>query len=385
MEVGMESQLTVGVEEEYQLVCPATGELRSRAPELLRDDWSGELQAEAQRTMVEVGTGICRHSGEVRAELARLRAQAATSAGADDLAIVAAGVHPTSRWEAHRVSPGDRYRRLEERFGRVLRSEHVFGMHVHVGIPAGTDRMELIGRLRAYVPHLVALAASSPVYEGADTGYASYRTILASRLPHAGIPPRLASEDEAARLIAMFRAAGALERDGAVYWTIRPHETYPTVEIRCTDCCPSLDDAEALAGLARILVAHALEGRLSASFGTLSEAAAEAVIRGNEWQAARYGLDASLIAPERPTGAVVLADAVRALLDDLVPTAEAIGEGGALRGVEAIVQRGNAARRIREVWEECGELDAVTAWLMRETMMGVGMDRRHEQRESRCD
>lgn len=378
----MESELTVGVEEEYQLVCPRTGELRSRAQAILRDDWSGELQAEAQRTMVEVGTPVCRDSREAAAELRRLRTQAAVSAEVEDVAIVAAGLHPFSRWETHRTSPGDRYRRLEERFGRVLRTEHVFGMHVHVGIPAGVDRMGVISTLRAYVPYVVALAASSPVYEGADTGYDSYRTILASRLPHSGIPPRLSGDDETCRLLSLLRGAGALEDDGAVYWTIRPHETYPTVEIRATDACPSVDDAAALAGLARVLVAGILDGRLTARCGSLSDGAADAVIRANEWQAARYGLDATLVAPERPGGTVPLADAVRALRDDLAPLAAALGETEAMHGVEMIVQRGNGARRIREVWEECGDLGEVVRWLMRETVVGAGMDRRHEQHEA---
>jgi glutamate---cysteine ligase / carboxylate-amine ligase len=378
----MTSDLTVGVEEEYQLVDPVTRELRSRAGDVLRADWSREMTPEFHQTMVEVGTPVCASAAALGRELRRLRTQAASTAAAEELEIVAAGVHPFSRWEGHRMTASERYARLFERFGRVVRTEHVFGMHVHVAIPAGMDRLHLINAVREWLPHLTGLAASSPFYEGEDTRYASYRSILASRLPHSGVPPRLESEREYARLMEMLSAAGALEDAGSLYWSIRPHPRYPTLEFRTTDVCPRVEDAAALAALIRACVAAAAEGRLASEPGGLGHSAHDALLATNDWQAARYGLAAEFASPTLPSGRETLRDGVRRLLERVGPTAEALGDGAVLAGVDDVLARGNGADRIRAAAAACGSLPAVVDWLAAETLLGTGMDRRRDQRQA---
>lgn len=373
---------TVGVEEEYQLVCPETGELRSRARDVLELDWSGDLVPENQQTMLEIGTRVCASAEAVDQELRRLRLQVASAADAADLRMMAAGVHPFSRWEAQTRTAGERYQRILERYGRVIRSEQIFGMHIHVALPEGTDRAVVMNRVRGYIPHLLALAASSPIYEGEDTRYASYRTILARRLPHTGPPPRLPSEPAYRRFVDFLIQTGAIEDEYTLYWSIRPHPEYPTLEFRMTDVCPRVDDAVSISALVRALVAAAAEGSLPAPEDWCSDSATDELLLHNLWRATRYGLGARLVDPSRETGAEPLRDSVRRVVESVHRTAERLGDGEALAGVDVLLERGNGAERIQDVLSTCGSLPAVVEWLTRESLLGAGLDRRTTQRET---
>lgn len=372
---------TIGVEEEYQLVSPGSGELRSRARDVLEVDWSGDLVPENQQTMLEIGTRVCDSAAQVGRELGRLRMQVASAADAVDLRMVAAGIHPFSRWEQQTRTPGDRYRRILERYGRVIRTEQIFGMHIHVALPERTDRAVVMNRVRAYIPHLLALAASSPIYEGEDTAYSSYRTILAQRLPHAGPPPRFPSEPEYRRFVDLLMNTGAIVDEYTLYWSIRPHPEYPTLEFRMTDVCPRVDDAVAIAAFVRALVASAAEGSLNAPEVWCSESASDEILRHNLWSAARYGLGALRVDPAVAEGKEPLRDSVRRMVDQVGGTAQALGDGEALAGIDAILARGNGADRIRAATAECDGLPRLVDWLTRESLLGVGLDRRGEQRE----
>lgn len=374
------ADFTVGVEEEYQLVSPRTGELRSRAHDVLETDWSGEIHPESQQTMLEIGTRICASAAELEGEIRRLRLQAASAAAAEELHSLAAGIHPFSRWEAHRATAGERYVKLRERYGRVIRTEHIFGMHVHVAVPGGVDRAVVMNRVRGYIPHLLALSASSPIYEGSDTGYASYRTILGQRLPNTGPPPRFPSEEAFRGFADLLVRTGAIDDGSMLYWSIRPHPRYPTLEFRVADACPRADDAVVIAALARALTAAAAEGSLPEVGGACSESAADALLAQNEWQAARYGLDAVRADPALDAGCEPLRDAVLRLRDRVAPAAESLGDGDALAGLEALLARGNGAARIREVHRARGTLPAVVEWLVEESNLGTGLDRRRSQR-----
>ncbi|HEV2148093.1 MAG TPA: YbdK family carboxylate-amine ligase [Longimicrobiaceae bacterium] len=376
------NEFTVGVEEEYQLVSPETGGLISRARDVLELDWSAELHPENQQTMLEIGTHVCRSAAEVDRELRRLRLQVASTAAAADLRMVAAGIHPFSRWEAQERTRGERYERILERYGRVIRTEHIFGMHVHVAVPPGHDRARLMNGVRGYIPHLLALAASSPVYEGEDTGYASYRTIIAHRLPHTGPPPCFPSDDRFREFVGFLMETGAIEDEYTLYWSIRPHPEYPTLEFRMTDVCPRVEDAVAIAALVRALVATAAEGKLPLPGAACSESATDELLAHNEWEAARYGLDATHVDPALPGGKETLRDGIHRLLERVGPTAERLGDAEALAGIEALLARGNGAERIRAMLPECEGLAGVVQWLARESVLGVGLDRRRSQREA---
>jgi glutamate---cysteine ligase / carboxylate-amine ligase len=381
MASGGRDEFTLGMEEEYQLVSSASGDLTSRARHVLAADWAGELQAEVHESMLEVGTHVCRGARELRDEIRRLRLQVASTAATEDLRVVAAGIHPYSRWQDQLMSRGERYDAIREHYARVVRTEHVFGMHIHVAVPGGVDRIPLLRGARWFTPHLLALSCSSPIYEGRDTGFSSYRHILWRRLPLTGPFPGVRSEEEYARFTELLVRTGAAMDNATIYWSIRPHPEYPTIEFRITDVCPRLEDAVAIAVLARGVTAATAAGALTHPTTGLVDTADVAVIAANEWTVARYGLDAKIIVPGRDTGTEAIRDSVRRLLEVVTPFAAEFGDEEALAGVETILERGNASDRIRERAPLSRELPALVDWLAGESMLGTGLDRRMEQRE----
>lgn len=375
------SEYTVGIEEEYQLTDPGTAELRSSGRAVIGSDWSGEIRKELQESTIEVGTRVCATSAEARGDLLRLRLQAATVAAAEELELAAAGVHPFSGWRQQERTRGERYDRMAEEYGRLARDEHNFGMHVHVGPPAGVDRMQVLNRVRRYIPHLLALSCSSPYFEGEDSGYASYRMVLWRRWPGAGPPPRLADEQEYRRYVEMLLRAGVLQDERSIYWLVRLHPVYPTLEFRMCDVCPRAEDAVAIAGLMRTLVIAAVRDVLPrAVAGALSDAAWDAILADDCWRVTRHGLDARVVDPGRSDGWECVADATARLVDGLAAVADSAGETAALQGVVRILERGNAADRMRREYAKHGSLRGVMRWVTGETMLGTGMDRRMDQR-----
>jgi carboxylate-amine ligase len=381
----MRDEYTIGVEEEYQLVDTMTQALRSRASDVLATDWSDELKGELHATMLEIGTPVCRGWGEVREQLSRQRFRAATVAAAEQLEIAAAGLHPFSRWDSHEIHDAERYEAIRDRHDRVAREVQIFGMHIHVGVPARLDRVVLMDRVKAICPHLLALSASSPFLEGEDTGFASYRGILWRKYPFMGVPPRFPDREAYDRFVDLLLRSDVVKDRASLYWSVRVHPTYPTLEFRSPDVCPRLEDAATLAELVRLVVTGVVEFDLAipgGGQGDLTPDAWRAVLTENEWLAARYGLDAQLTDPEAEEGRIGMRTAVRTLLDRLGPVAEALDAAPTLGRVEELLGRGNGADRMRAVYREEDSFEEVVAWLVRETRLGTGFDRRREQRVS---
>jgi glutamate---cysteine ligase / carboxylate-amine ligase len=372
---------TIGVEEEYQLIDPDTGALVSRASDVLSADWADALQGELHETTVEIGTAICRNWEDVEQELRRRRFQASATAATEGLEIVAAGLHPFSGWSGHSIRPAERYAAIEKLHERIAREVNIFGMHVHVGVPDGLDRTVLMRDVRVFIPHLLALSASSPFLDADDTGFASYRSILWRQFPYTGVPPRFADHGEYERFIALLLRSEAIRDRGNIYWSLRPHFSYPTLEFRAMDACPRLEDAATIAAFARLLVASVAEARLDPpGRGDLSPELWQVVLTENEWHAGRFGLDAFLTDPESQRGRTAMRQAIRRLLDRLAPLAAELGETTVLDRVEQLLERGNAADRMRRVYADQQSFDEVVAWLIRETRLGTGFDRRRAQR-----
>lgn len=373
---------TLGVEEEYQLVDGGTGELKSRARCVIAWDWTGEIKPEMQQNTVEVETRVCAETSCLRDELARLRFQAAVAAEARGLRVVAAGTHPFSGWEEQEFSAGEVYRRIRTEYRRLADTQNIFGMHVHVGVPKGVDRARVMNAARLYLPHLLALTASSPLYLGADTGYASYRSILWRRWPRTGPPPRFADAGEFDGLVRLLLETGCIDAPGRVYWDVRPHHQYPTLEYRVADVTPRLEDAVAAAALARAVTAGAVEGVLAEP--ALPDSVVSPVLRENAWRASRDGLGAELVDLTGGRAVVVPArESIRRLAERLLPISERLGDGEVLAGIGAVLERGDAAARIRARMAQAdGDLPEVVRWLADETVLGVGLDRRTEQREA---
>lgn len=361
----------VGVEEEYQLVDPETGELRSRADRVLDISWTDDLEGELQDTMVEVQTPPCGSMAEIIEHLRRRRLTASAAAAAEDLEIVAAGVHPCSDWRAHALAPGARAEMLAERFGRVALDEHTFGMHVHVALPERVDPARLLGEARWLTPLLVGLSASSPFFQDADTGYASYRSVIHRRYPLSGPPPALRGRQEYDRLLGLLTGSGLIPDRRTVYWSVRLSPTHPTMEFRCADSCPSLPDTAALAAIARAAVGLVADGGSLRPRRGLPAPWEHAILDLNEWQAARYGLGARVAVSDASDGARPLREEVERLLNLLEPTLESLGDGLALDRAHYILEDGNAADIMRRVLARREEMVDVMDWLRDETQAGL--------------
>jgi len=371
---------TVGVEEEYQLVDARTGDLRSRARWVIAGDWTGEVKPEMQEHTIEVETRVCEGTECLADDLARLRFQASVAAGAEGLRILAAGTHPFGAAAGHGFTQKEIYAAIREEYRELAETQSIFGMHVHVGVPKGVDRARVANTARYFLPHLLALTASSPFHQGHDTGYCSFRTLLWRRWPRSGAPPRFQGADELALLLRWLTETECLDGPGRLYWDLRPHHRYPTVEFRAADVTPRLEDAVAAAALARAVAAGVVEGVLKEP--ALPGAVAQALLGENSWRAARDGTGAVFVdvfAPEPRT--VDAADAVLGLAERLAPLAAELGDGEALASLAAVFERGCAARRMREAAGGMdGDLRRLALWAADETMLGLGMDRRNEQR-----
>ena len=381
----MRELFTLGVEEEYLLVDPTTGELRSEGAVVLETDRSGEVTGEAQETLVEIGTPVVHGGAELMERLRERRFQAGAAAAAVDLELLALGTHPVSGWKGHELTQSERSAMLYERFRHIVRLDHICGMHVHVAVPEGVDRILLMNRVRAWTPHLLALAASSPFHAGEDTGFASIRTMMWRRYPLSGAPPYFASADEHRQFMDTLLRSGMIPDERTVYWSVRPSPRYPTLELRVCDVCPSIGDAVAIAVLARALVVAAAEGKLPDPSDALPDPLHDVVLRENEWTAARDGLDAELVAPDRPGARMSVRASVYELLDIVSPIAESLGDTKALGGIATILTRGNAAQRLRDVFEKQRDMLPVTRWAVEETRAGSGMDRRGSRRDDVTD
>ncbi|HEU0301394.1 MAG TPA: YbdK family carboxylate-amine ligase [Longimicrobium sp.] len=371
---------TVGVEEEYQLVDAATGGLRSRARYVIAGDWADELKAEMQEHTVEVETRVCQGTRCIRDDLLRLRFTAAVAAEAEGLRIVAAGTHPSSPAEGHGFNPAPLYQGLREEYGRLAESQAIFGMHVHVAVPDGVDRARVSNCVRLHLPLLLALSASSPFFAGRDTGHASYRSVLWRRWPRTGPPPRFADDAEYAALVWWLTESGRIDGPGRLYWEMRPHHVYPTIEARIADCTPRVEDAVAIAALLRAIVAGTVEGLLGDS--PLPDAFVQTLLGDNGWRASRYGTAAVLADVESAEPRTIsVAGAVGRLAQRLEGVAAALGDGEELAALSGLLRRGCAADAIRGRAAELeGDLGRVALWLADETVVGAGMDRRARQR-----
>jgi carboxylate-amine ligase len=292
----MAGDFTVGVEEEFCVVDGATGELGALADRVLpeaRTALGEQVEAELHLSQVETGTSVCTTLAEVRDELVRLRRGLQEAAGRVGCAVLSTGTHPTATQADSEVNPGKgRYRHLEREFQAVAREQLVNGCHVHVGIADRDLAVDVLGRCRPWLATVVALAANSPFWAGADSGYASYRTEVWTRWPLTGMPEPLGSRAEYDDLMADLAATGALPDPTFLYWDVRPSARYETLEFRAADACATVDDAVMVAGLWRAL---ARTGAEEARRGLPMRRLRAELVQAARWRAARYGVEGTLV------------------------------------------------------------------------------------------
>jgi glutamate---cysteine ligase / carboxylate-amine ligase len=353
--------LTFGVEEEYLLLdldtglpVPRSAQVRAAA-DRMASVAEREVEPELLQAQVEVGTPICGSLREVTEQLTRLRAAVATAAARSGCRVAACGAAPVRAAAPVPVTAKARYRTMSEDAPQLVDEQLINGMHVHVGIPDRDSGVGALNRIRPWLPVLVALGANSPLWDGGDTGFASWRTLVFDRWPVSGPPPAFAdAADYSARTQALHDAGAILDR-GQLYWQARLSERYPTIEIRALDVQLEIQDAVTLAGVVRALVADALQEHQRAV--PLPEAPGE-LIAAATWQAARHGLDGNLVDPLTALPCTAR-EAVETLLKRITPALQASGDlEPVASGIERLLTRGNGAQRQRRAFER-GGLDAV--------------------------
>ncbi|WP_375490765.1 glutamate--cysteine ligase [uncultured Jatrophihabitans sp.] len=350
---------TFGIEEEYHLVDPDTFALRSR-PELsagaLRGAAGPHLRPEMLTSQLEAATDVCTDLAGARAAVVAVRREAATAAASCGVAIMATSTHPTATLDEARLLARERYDRLVERFGVVVRAFNLCGCHVHVSVPDLPTAVAIMAHARPYLPVLAALTGSSPFHEGADTGYESFRLAWLSLWQQGGPPPHFGSADEYVDSVRQLLAMGIVDEPGQLLWELRPSSRYPTLEFRIADVCTAVDDVVLFAAIVRSLT-RTLGRR--ATDGQRAPVVSDAVLRGARWRSARHGLTDTLWHPGRAE--LVPADvAVRDLLTELRPDLEAHDEWSIVAGLaERLLVRGTSARRQRACFSATGDMSAV--------------------------
>jgi carboxylate-amine ligase len=366
----MSTHPTFGVEEEFLLVDPDTGEPvplnRSVADRAAR---SGvELQLELTSCQVETTSSVASSSTELSAELARLRRVAAEAAIDSGARLLAVALPPTAPHEFP-ITDTPRYRAIAERFGMIAHEQGICGCHVHVAVPTRDLAVRVSNRLRPWLPILLALSANSAVYRSADTGHASWRSVLWARWPSAGPPPHFDSADEYDATIEIMKDAGAMMDDGMVYWDVRPSANFPTVEVRVADVPSTVAETVLLATLIRALVMTALEDERR---GEPELPLTPHALSVAYWRAAKDGLAGSAVDLTDTHGLVPAVQLVDGLIDRVTPALEAVGDYEFVRsGLERVVAEGNGAMRQRRAWARRNDVSDVIEAAAAATLFGV--------------
>ena len=362
--------LTLGVEEEYQVVDSDTGALRPYITHLLHDGRISVkgIKPELHQSTVEVGTDVCRTPGEIRDEVIRLRHSVSGLAAREGLRIVASGTHPFSCWTESPITPLERYLGLEEDLQDVARRNLIFGTHVHVGVEDRDFLMDTMRVSRYFLPHLLALSVSSPFWMGRNTGLKSYRSSVWRTFPRTGVPPAFDTWADYEDLVSTLVRAHSMEDPSKLWWGVRPSHFYPTLEFRVCDMCTRVEEAVCVAALIQALVAKLWKLRRdNLTFRVYSLT----LLAENKFRVARYGLDGNLIdlgkGVEVPTRTLVR-EFIEDFLDDVL---DELGTRAEAEYAFRILEEGSSAQRQLRVYEETRDLSAVVDHLARETVEGV--------------
>jgi len=365
----MAHRFTIGVEEEFQIIDPATCELRSHVSELVAaasPSIGEQVKHELHQSIVEMGTKICENVPELRIEMHRTRSELVAAAERVGLQVAAAGTHPFSSWIDQVISPGDRYKNIVEELQQLARSLLIFGMHVHVAMPDGQTTIDLMNAVRYFLPHLLALSTSSPFWMGRNTGLKSFRTTVFRRFPRTGVPDYFGSWGEYENYINLLIRLNCIDNAKKIWWDVRPHPSFGTLEFRMCDVTTRVEEAVTIAALTQAVVVklHRLYER-NMGFRLYRRT----LIEENKWRAARYGIDGKLIdfgkqmeVPMRDL-ALELLEFVDDVLDDL-------GSRSAVEYVHTILREGTSADRQLRVYESTRDLKAVVRHLVQETRAG---------------
>lgn len=363
--------LSLGIEEEYQIIDPETRGMRSFITQFIDNDRvimvERELKPELHQSMVELGTPACPTVGQLKEELIKQRSFIVDLAAQKELAVVAAATHPFSSWLDQPVTPLPRYQGVLEEMQLLAQRLLIFGMHVHVGIADRAFAIDAMNVVRYMLPHILALSTSSPFWLGRKTGLKSYRSVVFEDFPRSGIPDICRTAADYDNLVGSLANVGVIPDASKIWWDVRPHHKYPTLEFRICDICTRVDEAIAIAAVFQAIVLWLWKlRRKNLTFRVYRRD----LIEENRWRASRYGLDGKMIdfgkSIEAPTRALV-----RELLELISEEIDELGTRAYIEPIERMLQNGTSADRQLRVFANTGDLKAVVDHLIAETKEGL--------------
>ena len=367
----MFEQFTLGIEEEFQIVDPTTRELKSHVSEILDEGkllLGEKIKPEMIQSMIEVGTGVCANIQEARDDISKLRCIISSLARTKGLEIVAASTHPFSKWSEQEIFEHDRYKLLVDELQMVARSLLIFGVHVHVGIENVDRRIHIMNAARYFLPHVLAMTTSSPFWLGFNTGLKSYRSEVFKKFPRTDIPDHFESVQQFQSYVDLLIKMNCIQDGTKVWWDIRPHSKFPTLEFRICDIPTSVDDTIAVAALFQAIVAK-LDHLIDRNLGF--RLYHRRLIQENKWRAIRYGLDGMLLDLGKQKE-VPVKDLIRELLDFVDDVVDPLGSRKEIEHIHTILERGTSADdQLRVFHETNGDLNAVVDMLIKKTMQNV--------------
>lgn len=363
-------QFTLGIEEEYQVIDPETRELVSHEQKIVdiaSRQLADQVKAEMHQAVVEVGTKICKDVDEARVEIKNLRRAISDIAGDLGFRIGAAGTHPFSAWQKQLLTPNPRYNEIINELQDTARSNLIFGLHVHIGIEDRKMGLHIANSIRYFLPHIYALSTNSPFWEGRNTGFKSFRTKIFDKFPRTGIPDYFESVAEYDDYIKLLIKTRCIDNAKKIWWDIRVHPFYPTIEIRICDIPLTSDETIAIAALIQALVAKLYKLRESNLNFMIYK---RFLVNENKWRASRYGIDGKLIdfGKEMEVNTRILILEILDFVDDVV---DELGSRDAINYIHTILEKGTGADQQIRVFEETGSLEKVVDFIIDKTVAGV--------------
>ncbi|HSC92519.1 MAG TPA: carboxylate-amine ligase [Gaiellaceae bacterium] len=364
---------TLGVEEEYMLLDATTLDLVQHIDTVLADMSGDELgqrvNPELMQSVLEVATPVCRNAAEVETELRTLRGYVASTAAQRGLKVGSSGTHPFSLFERQRITARDRYRNLVDQMQYVARRELIFGLHIHVGVDHEEKAIQVVNGMLPQLAPLLALSASSPFWRGEPTGLASSRQMVFAAFPRSGPPPRFRNYQDYAQVIGQLEKTGTIADYTHIWWDIRLHPRFGTVEVRICDAVTRVEDSVALTAYCQSLV-KLLSERYDA--GEEIPSYHRILTSENKWLAARYGLEAPVM--DLATGRrnrIPVAQLVRRTLRAVEPHARELGCDRELEGIREILARGNGSDRQLRVFNANRDIVEVVQEIAAATVEGA--------------
>ena len=381
---------TLGVEEEFQIIDAETRELRSHVQELLdagKVSLRERVRPEMHQSVVEIGTGICRNVSEVRRDVMELRTDIISVARKGGMRVASAGTHPFSSWEKQDIYPDPRYASIVEELQLLARANLIFGLHVHVGISDRALALQIMNEARYFLPHLLALSVNSPFWLGRNTGLKSYRTKVFERFPRTNIPETFQTPAEFDEYVRILVKTNCIDNGKKIWWDVRPHPFFDTIEFRICDVPMRVDETVALAALIQAICAKLYKLReKNLGFRMYRRA----LVLENKWRASRYGINGKLIDFGKETE-VPFRELVGEMLEFVDDVVDELGSRKELETIGWILENGAGADRQLRVFEATGgDLKKVVDYICDETSHGLPLEpevarasRADEPKESR--